>query len=355
MAAYVSFQGDVLDLAAWRGEHVAYLTPGGGGEDPGAMRFVLEGTDAAYEWYRSVTGREPSAWAPTMLDGLATVAVVPATCGAACGYLGFTGIEILEPFWADLHGRAEQGVFDQIPLYELGRNFWFYGEQLGAIDGFTTGFAIANRFLSGEAVELEVGGRLAGLEYAAARQFLMVELLDLYLEDPAASWRMLDDPDGLITVQGRVVGAADLAGAFFHHLHEEAGPEDYAAFWQAMGVLPAASTEEEARDNFLAAALGATGDDYGFLFKEAGTVAEAPGKGRERSEAGEDAGRHEDPAGDGGLGTVAADSGAGDEQGPGAELASLAAAEDPWSVEAGLAMGMNQGCGCVRDALFGLD
>lgn len=143
-----------------------------------------------------------------------------------------------------------------------------------------TGFAIANRFLAQDFADVGVGGTLLGLPYEEARRFITVEVLDLYLSDPGASWRLLGgrDSGGTVTMGRQEVGRADLAGAFINKIHADHGDAAYAAFWQAMGTLGRAGTPEQARDNFLAAAQTATGEDYGFLFREAGaaTASSAP-------------------------------------------------------------------------------
>lgn len=279
MVTYTAFNGTVLELTPWPGEHVAYLTPQNlGFDDPAAMQFLVSATDAAYEWYAATTGQEPIPYAPTQYDGLSTVAFVPDTCGFGCGYLGYTGIEFLQNDWAGagVYDLAQQNLVHQAVLYELGRNFWFYGEEIGAINAFTTGFAIANRFIAGDSIAYEPGGDLLGLSYEDAQQYLMVTLLEQYLADPAASWRLLDDTDGRITVQGQEVGAADLAGAFFYRIHADHGDEAYGHFWRALEARPDAATEDEAKDNFLAAAEEATGCDYVYLFKEEGASVTPP-------------------------------------------------------------------------------
>jgi hypothetical protein len=279
MVAYTAFDGTVLELIPWAGQHVAYLVPEDRGfDDPATLQFLVSATDAAYEWYAATTGLEPTPYAPTQYAGLSTVAFVPETCGFGCGYLGFTGIEFLQDVASGtgVYDLAGQGLIHQAVLYELGRNFWFYGEEIGAIEGFTTGFAIANRFIAGESIGFEPGGDLLGMPYKEAQQYLMVNLLEQYLADPDASWRLLDEPDGTITIQGQEVGAADLAGAFFYRIHADCGAEAYSRFWRSLEERPAAESEEEARDNFLAAAQEATGRDYIYLFKEEGSVVDPP-------------------------------------------------------------------------------
>lgn len=165
---YRSFNGDSYLMHPWVGRNVAVLTPIDPVEanaDSSVMAELLVVFDAGYDWYAELTSREPARWGQFQVDGRATVAVVSTTCGAGCGYLGFTGIEIMyDWFGSNLRGPFEwvNGFYDtmledeaitSIVFYELGRNFWFYGEQLsGATSdwGLTTGYAVINRFLAGE-------------------------------------------------------------------------------------------------------------------------------------------------------------------------------------------------------------
>ncbi|SDL39670.1 calcium-binding protein [Paracoccus chinensis] len=263
MVNYVSFQGDTLDLTPWVGEHVALLTPPDMSLDPAVVSDMLTALDRAWEFYRSITGREPVPWEPTTHEGRSTIAVVDSTCGAGCGYLGFTGIEILRPFFENAYAQLRgEGRHDQILFYELGRNFWFYGDELGAMDAFVTGFAVVNRYLSMNAAGLEG----AGADFESGRHAILHDMAQLYLSDPdktaleALSTAPPDNPLGL--------GASDVAAALFYRIHEDFGPDAYSRFWTEIGDRPAALSPQDAIDNFLAAARSATDVDYGALFKE---------------------------------------------------------------------------------------
>ena len=71
----------------------------------------------------------------------ATIAVVPD--GATCGFLGATGIT--DSFWRVL----EDGVAGAASRPgAVRRNYWLFDRELGGLDPFVTGFAIANRFVA---------------------------------------------------------------------------------------------------------------------------------------------------------------------------------------------------------------
>src|SRR5688572_6750845 len=146
---YVSFNGVKRRLYPWRGRRVAMLTPERD-LDRRVMTRLIHAFDAVHGFYALATGREPQL--TRHVDGLMTIAVESDTCGAGCGYLGATGIELTpESFELLCRGLRSAGEIDQVLPYEFGRNFWFYGDQLAfhgedESDAFTTGYAVLMRF-----------------------------------------------------------------------------------------------------------------------------------------------------------------------------------------------------------------
>ncbi len=264
---YNTFQGQSLQLVPWFGKSVLVLTLDGS-LDPRGMADLVSGVNRAYFVYRQFTGQTPAPLSTTFLDGRATVAEVPdgATCGAGCGFLGFTGIELTATTFGALYeGIRLHRQYDQAVFYELGRNFWFYQKQLGALDPFVTGFAIANRFVSMERAHLE-GGPFGTLPFDEFKRSILTDLLDDYLADPSLDWRnTLLLNVGPPNTHGW--GAADLAGAMMYRIYSEHGFAKYRAFWAELAGLPLATSPESAVQNFVLAAFAATGEDYGYLFK----------------------------------------------------------------------------------------
>ena len=86
-----------------------------------------------------------------------TITEIQRTCGAGCGYLGATGIELMPDYFRELYdGVAKHNEIDQALPYEFGRNFWFYSPQLGYHNGVDssaviTGYAVFMRFLAVDA------------------------------------------------------------------------------------------------------------------------------------------------------------------------------------------------------------
>jgi len=132
---YKSYDGAELDLTPWTGAHVGLLTASDT-LDPVVVANLLAGLDAAYSVYATITGRVPNNY--LLVNGKLSIAEVPTTFGTnggALGYLGATGIELSEAVWQELYGEMrDHGAYDQAVFYELGRNFWFYGNQLNKVD-----------------------------------------------------------------------------------------------------------------------------------------------------------------------------------------------------------------------------
>jgi len=275
---YVSVQGDTYQLRPWDGENVSLLVPDVPVYTP-TIRRILDGLDEAWETYEAIaqrTGRFPT-YLPnySRLGGTTgTIAVVPRgkTCGAGCGYLGATGIEIMEPYWQILYdGVQNRDEFDQVLFYEFGRNFWDYGSQrgnpkeLGALPPFVTGFAIANRFVSMEQAGLD-GGPFNGMPFEEFRSFVNSEQLTAYQAEPSLTWRNALGED--LGVPGRLYGdSPSLAGAMLYQIYADAGFAGYLDFYGALVQQETAFSKEDAMRNLLRAAQIATGKNYAREFK----------------------------------------------------------------------------------------
>ena len=150
---YTAFDGHMETLYPWQGESVSVLVQSASPSD--VMSRLVAALDRAYAYYAETTGRTPAP--ASMLYGRTTVAEVVTTCGAGCGYLGATGIEMLPDYFAALYDQiAADDLYDQTPFYELGRNFWFWDDQLKfrppEQDPVVTGYAVWMRFESMAAV-----------------------------------------------------------------------------------------------------------------------------------------------------------------------------------------------------------
>jgi uncharacterized protein (TIGR03437 family) len=265
---YTSQAGQSYTLYPWFGQKVALLTQSGSLDAP-AMSATLTALDSAWGIYEQITGGDPVPYGPTSLNGKDIIAEVPdgTSCGAACSYVGKTGTDLEATYFLVLYnGVLQNRQYDQVMFYELGRNFWFYDPQLGSVNAFVTGFAIANRFISMDRSGLH-GGPFNNFSYAAFEQSDMTDLLDSYLADPAYTWRntLLT---GTAYPNPNNWGVSDLAGSMFYRIYSDSGFEAYKSFWRALSQLPNAPNSPAAIKNFLSAAKTATGRDYSFLFKD---------------------------------------------------------------------------------------
>ena len=156
---YVSFKSKKVERFVWPGKFVAFQTISKE-YDPVIMGRIVNAFDKAYQSYREITGYTPSP--SRQYKNLLVITEMSADevgCGAGCGYLGATGIELQ----TGLFNRLYNGVklydqYDQAAFYELGRNFWNYASYRSVLkgeavsqkwfDANTTGFAVYMRFLT---------------------------------------------------------------------------------------------------------------------------------------------------------------------------------------------------------------
>ena len=278
---YTSYDGATLTLYPWTGSQIAVLTTSNS-LDPNVMEPLLDALDRAFDVYAYITGREPALFRNH--EGLLTIAQVPTTFGTnggALGWLGSTGIELSQDVWTRLYnGVAQSGQFDQAVFYELGRNFWFYEAQLGAIDPFVTGFAIVNRFISMEQANLPGGPFNGGLNFSEFKRSILEDLTQTYLSNGSYTLENTIAAGGGVSSPNKW-GAAELAASFLDQVSEDFGLEAYRDFYQVLGSLPQASTDSAVIQNFLDAARQATGIDYGFLDKDAGVSYVTGGRGND--------------------------------------------------------------------------
>lgn len=162
---YTHFSGERSDLTVLLSEEVLFLYPGGE-YDADSLAMLLETYDKAYRLAVELSGREPLP-APQKTDKL-PLAIVPKTCGPGCGRLGQKGIEITKPTFDRIYtGFVVNGRHDHLFFYELGRNFWFYGdgEEKSDWEEIHTGFAVFFRDLLVKEFKLNIAP-INGIPYA---------------------------------------------------------------------------------------------------------------------------------------------------------------------------------------------
>jgi hypothetical protein len=266
---YKSFNNETLPLFAWKGQKVAFLTESKE-LDPKIMARLCDTFDKVYAYYQEATGCEPAK--AMQYEGLVSIAEVKNTCGAGCGYLGSTGIELMPDCFRTLYdGVSKQDVYDQALPYEFGRNFWFYSPQLAYkkdadAGSVVTGYAVFMRFLALDSAGVTLGSfrDRSGGEFRAELE----KLVDLYVSDPSLRWentlKIGAGPKNPLGLNG-----TDLFASFCFRLCQENGGPKYAErLWQEAGKRPMAKTTPEAVDNFVIAASMAAGKDLTELFEK---------------------------------------------------------------------------------------
>lgn len=177
-----------LQLIPWEGRNVSFLTTDDK-LDPAMVTHFVACLDKGWDTYANLTGRKPSPF--KNLNGKPTVTAVPAgnlTCGAGCGYVGATGVELALFYDRDVaEWKMDPLSFPHYGFYELGRNFYTFGDRHSC---FITGYAVFMRYVCMDAVgahdlELDLRKHIERMEEVYAnssepflRTFTMLDGLD---------------------------------------------------------------------------------------------------------------------------------------------------------------------------------
>lgn len=132
-------------LLPWTGTNVVFLTTNGL-YDPALMARWVQRLDQGWALYADLTGATPDPF--KQWNGRVTIAAVPGfeyTCGAGCGYLGATGIELAMFYeWNYPALVRNSAAMPHYVFYEMGRNYLTFGDRLSA---FATGYAVFMRYV----------------------------------------------------------------------------------------------------------------------------------------------------------------------------------------------------------------
>ena len=260
-------KGQSTMLLPWTGTEVVFLTTPG--EYDGALMGQWVGRlDAGWRLYAELTGARPSLL--KHLGGKVTIAAVPDfdyTCGAGCGFLGATGIELAMFYrWNYPALEKDPKNFPHYVFYEMGRNYFTFGDRHSC---FGTGFAVFMRYVCMDKVDCHDDDRKtretieraemlvakSGLTFL--RCFTFADGLDEKaprLKDEAGRW--VEPSDQPVTY----------ASAMLKLRREHGGDEWTRRFFRALGEAPDGDpkTLEGARTQcwnwFLAASVAARED-----------------------------------------------------------------------------------------------
>jgi serralysin len=261
---YTAFDGRTETLVPWQGRNVSVLVERGVSRDPRVMTRLVRALDRAWSYYANTTGQLPAT--ANSLNGRDEVAEVSSTCGPGCGYIGATGIEIETTYFEEMYRQiAEDNLYDQIPFYELGRNFWLWSDQLRFQspdqDPVVTGFAVWMRFRSMAAAHVK-GAPFNGTPFRTFRS-QVAALAGQYEEDPSLTFA---DTLAMARSPG-LYGGTDFWASLMTQLARRHGGQRFVArFWHHAGTLPAASSTTDAVTNWVGAASYAACTDLRPVF-----------------------------------------------------------------------------------------
>jgi hypothetical protein len=144
-------KGQSTMLLPWAGSNVVFLTTPGDYDGRLMARWV-GALDGGWALYADLTGRQPLPL--KQLQGKVTIAAVPGfdfTCGAGCGLVGYSGIELAMFYrWNYPALQRDPDAIPHYVFYEMGRNFYTFGDRHSC---FTTGFAVFMRYVCMDALQ----------------------------------------------------------------------------------------------------------------------------------------------------------------------------------------------------------
>jgi hypothetical protein len=250
------------------------------------MATLVGKLDSAWTYYQTTTGYTPTPY--YSLHGRTEIAEVASTScgGAACSWLGFTGIEILRSYFELFYNGVQRSAqYDQVPFYEFGRNFWHYTAQLAfpnvnpqVGEPVTTGFAVWMRFRSMTAVHVS-GAPYNGIPFTTFRA-QVAQLAQQYEADPTLTFA------GTLEANRSpgLYGGTDFWASLMMQLTSRHGGQKFVSgFFHYASSLPGALTTADAVTNWVKAASFAACVDLSPVFYDRwgfprpdGTVTQRP-------------------------------------------------------------------------------
>jgi hypothetical protein len=261
---YLSFNNDNYEMYVWEGRNVVFLTPTND-LDPEIMNLYIKAVDDAYEFYLNATGKRPIMHNSYNYNGKTTIAIVEGTCGAGCGFLGLTGIEIDKNYFdTEYKDIRDKNLYGQILFYELGRNFWFYGNKI-EMGSSATAFAVFMRDMVYESLKLSPGDFRGRPFYELTNE--VEGLLAKYLADPRYNWENTI-LEGNAPQNSFNLGGESMLTSFLYYLEEKYGEFDFInKLWKEAGNRQDAHDEYKAADNFIIASSIAANQNLVPLFQ----------------------------------------------------------------------------------------
>ncbi len=261
-------------LTPWPGRHTAFLTRSAT-LNLDVMSRLVNVADGTYEFYEEATGRRPGLL--LHYNGLATVAEVTNSCGAGCGYLGATGIELSGGLFNLYYtGVRDQNQYDQTLFYEFGRNFYIYDGKIryseniadpiaapaGQSGWIGTGYAVHMRFAAMEA--LGVAGAPFGPWTFPQFRASVEAMVDVYQTNLSLSFTntlLVNTPP-----PGTQGSTTDFYASFMLRLAKWYGRDFHVRAYREIGARPNAVTTQDAVDNWILGCCHGTRRNLTHLF-----------------------------------------------------------------------------------------
>jgi hypothetical protein len=274
---YSSMNGSNLTEYVWKGTKTALMTADRTCPTATLMKIV-DGVDLGYAFYRNATNKDPQTWAATSYQGLNVMAALPSgtmsACGTnfmACGYFGFTGVEFRDTAFTNICNVTKNSdQYDQTPYYELGRNFWFYGDKLeykgsDSTGSITTGYAVGMRFLAMDYAGVSSKGAPIGSTSFSSMRTAIEGLVDTYRTNSSLTWTNTLRA-GVAPSNAYGLGGSDFFASFVLRLRRVHGTGFINQLWQKAEARSNAVTTQDAVDNFVIAASQAANANLYSLF-----------------------------------------------------------------------------------------
>lgn len=172
---YKSFEGNSFTLNSLNSKEVLMLYPHGF-YNRDSLNLMLDIYDKAYFIAVEIVSQIPLHSSIQSTDKL-PLAIIPKSCGPGCGRLGQKGIEIEKHSFDLIYNEfVLNRNQDHLFFYELGRNFWFFGEKSNNIEweAIHTGFAVFFRDMLINELKVSVApiNQIPYLEYLEQKQIL---------------------------------------------------------------------------------------------------------------------------------------------------------------------------------------
>jgi hypothetical protein len=232
-------RGLSLQLTPWTGRNVVFLTVDDK-LDPALMGLWVSRLDAGWRLYADLTGREPGPFKQS--EGKVTIAAVPGaelTCGAGCGYVGATGIELALFYDHNYPAlKTHPKAMPHYVFYEMGRNYYTFGDRHSC---FITGFAVFMRYVCMDALRCEDTDRPTRQVIEAVEPLMAASglgFLDLFTTSSGTGEKV----DRIKDAGGKLVSPSDqpvrYASAMLRLRREHGGDDWLRRFFRELATCP---------------------------------------------------------------------------------------------------------------------